>query len=159
MSEYDLSCLKMLLNKHKICLLFIYLFPEQLLSVKITALQNHRMAEAGRDHWRSPCPMPCSGRATQSRLPRTMSRSLPRSRMHRNIISGCFWINCGVKELLLKQYPNLCSGLSSVLPFIRPIGLTASQTPLICSNPHRVWSCSYSNFTTRGLKQEGGKRL
>ena len=36
--------------------------------------QNHRMVEVGKDLWRSSGPTPCSSRATQSQLPRTMFR-------------------------------------------------------------------------------------
>lgn len=44
--------------------------------VEVTELQRHRMVEDVRHLWSSSCPFPCSSRATQSRLPKIISRWL-----------------------------------------------------------------------------------
>lgn len=93
-----------------------------------------------------------------------------------SISKHLFWVDCGVAAFLLTQYPNVYSGLPCMLHFIKPSGLAAlilhwcqgfyklpqtlnaPQRLATYDKPHRVGNCSYSNFSSRGLKQKGQRR-
>ena len=98
------------LTKHRMAFLFA-----------LTALDfsNRRLAELGKHLWRSSCPNPCSSRATQSWLPRTMSRQVLSISKNRDSTTSPgnlsqFWVTLTVKKCFLMFRRNL---LHSSLPF------------------------------------------